>query len=82
MKVRLGTICRTSASAHASGPEGRTLHAAMTDCGKTLYRAALECLTGPEKGMAPACHGGRSGGSYDLPRVCRHIESGCAWRSV
>jgi hypothetical protein len=38
------------------------------DCGKTLYRATLERLMGPEKGMAPACHGGGSGGSYDLPR--------------
>lgn len=62
-----GTIRRTVEPAHASGPEGRTLHAA-NDCGKTLYRATQECLTGPEKEMAPACHRGGSGGSYDLPR--------------
>ncbi len=65
-----GTIRRTVEPAHLSGPEGRTLHAA-NDCGKTLYRATQECLTGPEKEMAPACHGGGSGGSYDLPRWSR-----------
>ena len=26
-----GLLCRTSESAHASGPEGRTLHAAIYD---------------------------------------------------
>ena len=76
-----GYIRRTSASAHTSGPEGCALHAATSpftgirQCAPKAKELTVErhytrlqerLSTGKSK--MPACHGGRSGGSYDLPR--------------
>ena len=76
-----GYIRRTSASAHTSGPEGCARHAATSpfagirQCAPKAKELTVErhytrlqerLSTGKSK--MPACHGGRSGGSYDLPR--------------
>jgi hypothetical protein len=76
-----GYIRRTSASAHTSGPDGRALHAATSpftgirQCALKAKELTVErhytrlserLSTGKSK--MPACHGGGSGCSYDLPR--------------
>ena len=77
-----GYIRRTSASAHTSGPDGRALHAATSpftgirQCALKAKELTVErhytrlserLSTGKSK--MPACHGGGSGCSYDLPRM-------------
>lgn len=86
-----GYIRRTAEPAQESGPEGIALHAATSpftgirQCALKAKELTVErhytrlserLSTGKSK--MPACHGGESGGSYDLPR--RYPAENCpAW---